>query len=494
MRFPGIADPNHYYNMGVRLVEGQGFTIDYIWQYNRPPDAVAHPEDHWMPLAAVLAAVPMSIFGISTGASLVFFVAVGSLLPLIAYWGARQFKLQESTAYFAALAAAFMPELVLNSLRTDTTVPTALFVCLSILLLNEGFWRGGWWRFALSGAMVGLAYLTRNDGLLLIPMLAAMIAVYVFMRHKKADIPFHWRGAAVWFVAMLLVMTPWLIRNWQEFGAFGSAETDDMFFFTHHDDHYAYGRHFTLETMLAAQTPAQIIGKRLFEMAAGVKVVITGLGEVLAVGLLGGAAYLWTKRRQDPKQLLAALPVILLLVGAFIAYTIFIPYKSQAGSFKKAFLMTAPLLLPIAALAIERAIPHLRWRYGVMGLSLLLLAAFAADLVRLDAAAASYYLSRIQTMAAQARDLPDTNDDGQLIFMTQDPYILSYVGLPSLMFPNENLDTTYEVSRRYGVDYLIMPSARPGIDVLVSGENDPRFTLIGQVPGTEYSFWRVGAE
>ncbi len=494
VRYPAIADSNHYYNMGVRLVEGQGFTIDYIWQYNRPPEAVVHPEDHWMPLAAVLAAVPMSVLGISTSASLVFFVVVGSLLPLIAYWGARQLKLQESTAHFAALAAAFMPELVLNSLRTDTTVPTALFVCLSILLLNEGLWRGGWWRYAISGAMVGLAYLTRNDGLLLIPMLAVVLVSYGLMRRGDKSIPFQWRGVVVWFVAMLMVMTPWLIRNWQEFGALGSAETDDMFFFTHHDDHYAYGRHFTLETMLAAQTPTQIIGKRLFEMAAGIKVVVTGLGEVLAIGLVGGVAYLWMRRREDPKRMLAALPVMVLLVGAFVAYTVFIPYKSQAGSFKKAFLMTAPLLIPVAALAIERALPYLRWRYGVMGLSLVILAAFGFDLVRLDNAGAAAYYTRIQAVADRAETMPDINGDGQLILMTQDPYALSYAGISSLMFPNENLDTTYEVAGRYGVDYLLMPSARPGIDVLLNGENDSRFTLSESVTGTEYTFWRVEPE
>lgn len=494
VRYPAIADSNHYYNMGVRLVEGQGFTIDYIWQYNRPPEAVVHPEDHWMPLAAVLAAIPMGALGISTGASLVLFVLIGSLLPLIAYWGARQLKLQESSAYYAALAAALMPELVLNSLRTDTTVPTALFVCLSLLLLNEGLWRGGWWHFAVSGAMVGLAYLTRNDGLLLIPMLAAVLIAYVLVRRGRAKVPLHWRGVVVWAAAMLLVMTPWLIRNWQEFGAFGSAETDDMFFFTDHNDHYAYGRHFTLDTMLAAQTPAQIIGKRLFEMAAGIKVMITGLGEVIAVGLVGGVAYLWMKRREDPKRMLAALPVIVLLVGAFVAYTVFIPYKAQAGSFKKAFLMTAPLLIPVAALAIEQAIPHLRWRYGVMGLSLVILAAFAFDLVRLDNAGAAAYYPRIQAAAEQAETMPDTNGDGQIILMTQDPYALSYAGISSLMFPFENLDTTYEIARRYGVDYLLMPSARPGIDVLLNGETDPRFNLVGSVAGTEYTFWRVEPE
>jgi hypothetical protein len=33
IRHPGIADPNHYYNLGVQLVKGHGFYIDYIWQY-----------------------------------------------------------------------------------------------------------------------------------------------------------------------------------------------------------------------------------------------------------------------------------------------------------------------------------------------------------------------------------------------------------------------------------------------------------------------------
>ena len=93
--FPGIADPNHYYNMGVRLVEGHGFTIDYIWQYSLPPQSMVHPEEHWMPLTAVLAAAPMALFGESVRVALLPFMLLGSLLPALSYWAARQLDLSE---------------------------------------------------------------------------------------------------------------------------------------------------------------------------------------------------------------------------------------------------------------------------------------------------------------------------------------------------------------------------------------------------------------
>jgi hypothetical protein len=490
VRFPGIADPNHYYNMGVRLVEGQGFTTNYIWNYNNPPETIIHPEDHWMPLTAVLAAAPMSIFGVSVNAALIPFLLIGSVLPVLAFWGARQMRLAESSALFAAGAAALIPELVLNSVRTDTTIPTALFVCLCLLMLTEGLRRGGAGWFLGAGTMAGFAYLTRNDALLLIPLVLALLVVTWIARRRDSAISFHPRWAILFPVAMLVVMSPWLIRNWQTFGAFGSPETDDMFFFADHLDHYAYGRHFTLETMLAAQTPLQIIGKRLFEMAAGIKVMIEGFGGFLAVAFIGGIGLLIVRRR-DKERWLAAAPALILLIGVFIAYTVFIPYKAQAGSFKKAFLMLLPLLLPITAYALETAIADRRIRYGAMTIALALLSLAAFDLVRLDAQQANTYAASIRLVAEAANDLPDSNGDGEIVLMTQDPYVVSYYGIPSLMFPHEDRETVYEIARRYGVDYLLMPSDRAPLDGLLRGENDPRLVYAGSVDGTQYQFFRV---
>jgi hypothetical protein len=267
-----------------------------------------------------------------------------------------------------------------------------------------------------------------------------------------------------------------------------------MFFFTDHSDHYAFGRHFTLETMLAAQTPAQIVGKRLFELAAAVKVMINAFDTFLPVAVAGGLILLFAHRRSNDgrRRLLALSPALILLLGLLVAYPILIPYKSQAGSFKKAYLSILPLLLPLGAYALERAVADRRLRLGAMVLVVALLMFDAVDTVRLDEQLADTYLADVETMAAQARTLPDTNGDGDIILMTQDPYIMRFVGLRTIMFPNEDRDTIIQIARRYGVDYLLMPPNRASLDGLLTGTvSDPRFVSVAAVPGTNFVFYAV---
>lgn len=501
--FPGIADPLHYYNMGVRLVEGHGFTIDYIWQYTLPPESIEHPEEHWMPLAAVLAAAPMALIGVQPAVAIVPFALLGALLPVASYAAARQMRLSAPAALFAAAGAALLPEFVLNSLRTDTTIPAALFVSGSVILLTDGLRSGRAAAFAASGALGGLAYLTRNDGVLLLPMLAVTLVVYSAAARRYGPLPGTKRAAplaiALMPIAFALVSAPWLARNWNEFGTLSTPETRSMFFFTHHNDHYAYNRDFTLATMLERQTPGEIIGKRLFEMAAGARLMITAL-DWLALPVIGGLLLLAARplapdqRRELRQRWLALAPALILLLGVYVAYTVLIPYKAQAGSFKKAYLMLVPLLLPLAGWALDRAIDAARIRLGTAVLILALLGMNAFDLVRSDAAAARAYLASVERMAAVVHALAgeDTPAARGPILMTQDPFILRYVGLRSVMFPFEDLDTIYEVALRYEVDYLLLPADRPALDPIYLREaEDPRFPFVAEIAGTHYRLHRV---
>lgn len=490
VQHPGIADPNHYYNMGIRLVNGHGFTIDYIWQYALPPESIVHPEEHWMPLAAVLAAAPMALFGIGVHSALIPFVVLGSLLPLLSYWAARQLDLSESAALFAGAATAVLPELVLNSVRTDTTVPAAFFTGVSLLLLTHGLRRGAWWSFVISGAAAGLAYLTRSDALLIAPMLAVVLLVHALWRR---DAPLHLRWVWLMPLVALLVVSPWLARNLNAFGTPTTPESGSMFFFTHHDDHYAYEREFSLETLLASQTPAEILGKRVFEALAAVKLMYTTLDVVLPVAVVGGLILLLAAR--DRRRLLALSPALILLLGAFVAYTVFLPYKAQAGSFKKIYLSLVPLLIPLGAHAFERAIGDRRLRLGAMSLTLIFTGANAVELVRADANFTVTYLRSMEQIAEHAADLPDINGDDALVLMAQDPYMLRYVGIQSVMYPYEPRDTIYAVAGRYGVDYLLMPPNRPALNALYDGtETDPRFVPAHDIPGTQYRFFAVMLE
>lgn len=485
VHFPGIADPNHYYNLGVRLVEGHGFTIDYIWQYNDAYPAVEHSEDYWMPLTGILAAASMSVFGIGVTQALLPFILLGSLLPLVAYFAARQFGAKEDTSLFTAAAVAVLPEFVLNSLRTDTTLPNALLLGTCILFLTDGLRRGRWYSFAISGIAAGLAYMTRSENALLLPMLVALLVISRILMPRL-----HWRYAILIPLIAVLIALPWSLRTLEINGTLSTPTTSNMFFLTDYNDHYLFDRHLSLETYLASQTPAQIIGKRLFEMAASVKIMITTLDMFLPVAVIGGFLLMLRYRERD--RWLSLAPALILLAGFFVFYTVFAPFKSQGGSFKKAYLSLIPLLLPLAAYALEKAIIDQRMRFGTMAIVIALMGATAIDTVRLDAQATERYLNVIEPMAAEARTLPDTNGDGKIILMAEDPFIIRFAGIQSIMFPDEDRDTIVEVAKRYGVDYLLMPPNRDSLNGLLTGEVvDPRFVFVAAVPGTHYSFYAI---
>ena len=107
---------------------------------------------------------------------------------------------------------------------------------------------------------------------------------------------------------------------------------------------------------------------------------------------------MWISR--DRKRWFVLLPTLILLLGMLVAYPILIPYKSQAGSFKKEYLTIIPLLIPMGIYAIERAIVDTRIRSGTVILAVALMGANAVELVRADSQSAVSYLNAMQRMAA----------------------------------------------------------------------------------------------
>ena len=66
----------------------------------------------------------------------------------------------------------------------------------------------------LAGAFTGLAWLTRIDGILLIPALVVAIGVW----WQFGGQPIRWRWVGMMFLAIAVVMAPWLWRNLDLFG------------------------------------------------------------------------------------------------------------------------------------------------------------------------------------------------------------------------------------------------------------------------------------
>jgi hypothetical protein len=481
---PGIADPNHYYNLGRELVRGHGFQIDYIWHYYNPPDDVVHPDDFWMPLAGIVAAGGMALFGEHVQAAILPFLLIGALVPLLVYCAARQLDYPESTALFSAALASVLPEYVMNSLRTDALMPNVLLVSACLILLARGLRRNDTLALVGSGIAAGAAYLTRNDNVFLLPMFAVTFAVYWVFAPTK---PRLWYGL-LFPLVMLLVAAPWLLRNLDVMGSPTTPHLSRTFFFTDYRDLYTYGRELSWDTLRASQSWGAIIGKRLFEMAASLKIMYTTLDIALPVAVIGGLLVL--SARRDRERLLALVPAAILLAGLYAYYTIISPFGSQGGSFKKSYLSLVPILIPVGAYAFQVAITNPRLRTGAMIITLGLMTANAIELTRADMRMASTYQHQMQEAVEVIDTLPDTNNDGRTIVMAQDQFMLSFLGVSSVVIPMDDRDTILAVARRYRVDYLLMPPARPALDPLYERtEADPRFVPLRSVPGNLFEIY-----
>jgi 4-amino-4-deoxy-L-arabinose transferase-like glycosyltransferase len=468
---PGISDPNHYYNLGRNVAAGQGFVIDYIYQYHRPPAAVTHPEDYWMPLPALWPAIGLRLFGNTLWAALIPSAVLGSLLSVLAYGIAAAAGLEQPARLIAMSTVAFLPEFVLNSVRTDTTLSYTMFAGLAGLCFFLGMKRRPW-LLLVAGISGGLTQLSRQDGILLAP--ALLISMLVLWRVGKYPMRWYWPLliALGWFIVLL----PWLWRNFNLFGEWLPAGSSRTLFMTSFNDQFTYGRVLDLDHYLAWGWP-NILGNIAFQALANVKTSYTVLDVALPITALLGLGGLVVGRDRERLSLLL-LPFVLVLL-LYLFYSFLVPFHTMGGSFKKSYMSLVPYLAMTSAWGIIRYIQPRRTAYlfaalmvGIMGLN-------AVELVRADYNQSGSYDATIAALGEMLARAGDRNGDGKITVMAQDPFILNYHGFPALIIPSDDRDTILEAAYRYQVDYIILPAARPALDSLYDGvETDPRLTLL----------------
>ena len=487
-RHPGLWDPSEYYNLALSLHRGRGFTLDYLWSFANHPVAVTHPLDHWLPLPGVLAAGGFALFGESVQAALLAFVWLGVIQGLLAYWFALRIGNSRDVAVFAALATAWTPWLFLSSLHTDTTTPFGVWAFGALAAVYLGIREDGRWWW-LAGTLTGLAMLTRNDGPVLI--VAGLLGASWLAWRRGTPLPWqHMLGGAA---LLLLVLLPWLARNQAELGTLWPRSTANALFVTGHEDFYAYSKPITLQTYLD-QGLRVILGKIAFELAAGVKLMITLVELIFPVAILGGFLDAWLSRKQSAARDLGPfVPALLFVALAWLAYGVFMPYLSQGGSFKKAYLAMIPFLLIFGAQTVERYVRP-RPAFLLTGtLTLALLLANAVELTRAD-----FKLNNAQRAMYEdvktALDRLQATEEREIIVMTRDPWSVNLVtGYRAVMVPNESLDVILAVADRYGVTHILAPVPRAAITAIDRGEaSHPRLARVAELPEYRMHIYRIG--
>lgn len=480
---PGVDDSLHYYNLGRRLAQGQGFTIDYVWQYLRLYDSVVHPIDYWMPLSGMIAGGSMALLGITPLAGKLPFLLLGSLLPALSYALARHYGLERRTGLYAAALTIALPELVWQSTRLLTTTPNMILLGGSILLLLHGLRRERWLAYMGSGALAGLAYLNRTDSLLLLPALVLTLAIYALWGRKAGFTPRRWSALLLLPLVAVLVVLPWMLRNQAVLGQTGMVENSRIFFMVEYTDHHSYDNaRITPERLLAERSIGELLAKRAFEFAAALKQIVVSLqlpGALLVTA--GGLLLLW---RRNGTLLLGMLPALLLLLGILVAYPLLIPMKSQGGSFRTAFASLLPLLLPLAAYGLQQLIHEKRLQVLFLSLLVLFSVGASADMMRLESALINNYHAFVQDIVRQSEELPDVTGDGEVRLMLQDPLILSYYGQASVIVPKGSREEIIAAAQHYGVDYILLPTGWTDLDSFHGrgASDDPRFVFSAALP------------
>ncbi|MBI2658458.1 glycosyltransferase family 39 protein [Candidatus Woesearchaeota archaeon] len=165
-------------------------------------DGVGRDEPFWPPpLFHFIAAAFYLVFG-ETGLKLVS-PLFGSLTLIVAYFLFRK-MLDEKQSFYAIFFLSFIPLYIdYNVLGYVESVLTFLFAAGIYLALEK--------RFFLAGAATGLAMLTKNNGIFLIPVLA-------YIAWKKSGKNGLLKN--LFFVAIMpgIIASPWLLRNWLSMG------------------------------------------------------------------------------------------------------------------------------------------------------------------------------------------------------------------------------------------------------------------------------------
>ena len=475
LEHPGHGDPAFYLTVAQNLAQHGTLDIDYIWHFLEPPESIRHPAaDYWMVLCSVLMSVPL-LLGFGLFGALVLSTLFGLGVALLVVWTAKRIGAPRAVMLAAVAFVLFHPALVRYSTSTDAPIYATFFVTAALALVAGGTANPR--TFALAGVASGLAHLTRQDAVFVLPAILAGALVSRGSRRERLIAG----GAAIG--AHLVLLTPLVIYNVMHFGALFPKGPQKTMFFRSYQDLYSYPADLSLQSYLEWGWENILESKRA-ALRGLARILRTLFGSVfLFFGLFALLEPLVTKSRRAALAFL--LPVAVYLACQALFYGLIASSVALAGAFQKAALGALPLLALLSFDAIARRVrPWL--------LASALVVCFAWPLV--NDAGQRHATMRVanklgRELEATRRQLERHLAPGaRPIVMARDPWEVHYtLGYPTVQIPHEDFDVIHAVAERYGATHLLLPASRAMRALL----KDPRFELLSKVPGGQLRIVRI---
>lgn len=474
---PPYVDAYFYTVGGWRLAQGYGFTVPFLWHYLDLPPGVPRPGFlYWMPLPAMLAAssiVLLPWLGRLFLAAQFPFVALSALLPVLSYQVAWRVAGVRRHAWAAGLLTLFSGFFFPFWTLPETFAPFAILGCLALWLAGRSLERkeeGAHTSLGtglLIGLLVGLAHLTRADGVLLLPVVA-LAPVLSRLLCDGGHRPRTTLGTlrpilgylAPVFLGYLLVMAPWFARNLSTVGALLPPAGTKTIWLRTYDDIACFGCDLSFRSYLAWGW-RNILDSKLSALWINFQ---RFLAEDCLVFLLPFAVVGFGRLRRR-------LPFLLSLTYLFVLYlthSLVFTFPGWRGGFFHSSGVLLPFLFAAAMEGLDVVVGWVarRRRYWNMQQARkVFTVAIVMAAVALSLYAASNTLPAWQDADVAYREIGlwlgahEVSPD--IVVMVNNPPGFTYhTGLPSVVVPNGGVETLVAVVERYHVTHVVLDSNR----------------------------------
>ncbi len=487
VRQPGFVDAYYYYQIAANWQAGRGLTESTIWNYQAGglfdptiPGLLDHPAfTYWTPLASLLCIASFSLFGTSFWAASLPFMLCGMALPLVAYWLGRLIFGTEQRHYSwtMGLIMLFPGRYFLFWNTPDNFAPFALITMLALAAIYGGLYHDDRWLIA-AGGLLGLAYLSRSDGILLTVTLVLSFGLQRWQgseggRRKAEDGDLRLEDSVLspqssvlsprprWVMLLtalgvaLLVVAPWLWRNLIQFGAIFPANNLKVVWLRNYQDFFSYQLNLDANYYFSWGW-GNILGSKLNTLAINsLLLTFQGLFLLGPLFLIG----LWAVRRNRALGPFLIYSLVLLVVMTSVF--------TEIGSHGTIF-HSAGGLLPFQA---GIALAGLEWlgrgKARPRAASIMVLVALAVTVYFV----VSYQLPEWDRDYAASQPLEkwfEGHAGPKDVIMVGEPLSFNYAtGRPAISQASDGLEANLEALRRYRARWFVLgPERYGGLDDL----------------------------